>query len=952
MMVCNKTNATRLGASALLALGIGCNGATGDKGPLGEMGMPGATGDAGPAGSAGPQGEAGPPGPPAPVTGQIDGTVIAAATGQPLAGAQISGQHAGITATTAGNGTFSLPKLDPGVYVLTVSDPGYETQIVPGVPVGKSTTHVTIALATDKTSSGGLAVVVQDNLGAGYGKPVTLTASVTTSSGDAAGVTFGWAQTGGTLAAQLTGTTSPTISFQTLALSDAKLEANPSAQLGPYDGGGLVPARFGPMAIGIDETGNYQFSLEVTDPAGHMVTTSAVVWATAPSNGLRSVPFNVPLWFEGDTLAADGGTMTSWSWSLTGPSGSTATLANGSTQFPSFTPDMPGSYTITETVSGNSTSVHADGWDGISGIASQPGMGNDYVAQGCTSTQCHTGSTHFPYVPDSGTAPDMFPTWAGTKHAVAFSDGLDGLFGPGFGPPCLQCHTLGYSPVPVNNGGFSDQEKLDNWTLPATLDAGNYATLVATQPDLAQKGNVQCESCHGPKNLDVMGLDDTAAMSFGTGVCAQCHSQAQQWKGSLHANLQVALNEGTGSANCARCHSAQGFAEYTQELLAGCVAAGSGNCQLTSDGNPPADGGTNAADGATYALLGLTASAVQSQTCAACHDPHDVSGQPAQLRIYDTVPKTLMNGLAIAGVGAGAVCMVCHNSRPSYASIGDTSVAANGLTSSSTLITPHNGTQTDVLYGANAYFMPAPTPSPHLAVADTCAGCHEGIPNAAEKAGGQTTNHSFIADLSICSTCHAAAFDGAVIQSQTRTQMAQLDQAIFGAIGTLLSAAGTYNTTVRDAVTFDYLCTGGSTPSAYLPISSAPTAYTPFAGSAGPPVHTTQWRTLSSVEVTFASNPFATGMAECGSTSSPSVIPGVTYQGGPVVISISATQAGPTHSASNKPIVSAVSITGKSIYNEALLNNDLSLGIHNLPFTQNLVSNTLAQLTAVTPANP
>ena len=55
-----------------------------------------------------------------------------------------------------------------------------------------------------------------------------------------------------------------------------------------------MPARFGPMAIGIDETGNYQFSLTVKDPAGHTATTSAVVWATPPSSGLRSVPFNVP----------------------------------------------------------------------------------------------------------------------------------------------------------------------------------------------------------------------------------------------------------------------------------------------------------------------------------------------------------------------------------------------------------------------------------------------------------------------------------------------------------------------------------------------------------------------------------------------------------------------------------------------------------------------------------
>jgi len=948
MAVWNTPNATRLATLALVVLEIGCGGPTGPQGPSG------ATGEAGAAGSAGPPGEAGAPGPPVSVTGAIDGTVTSAATGQPLAGVQVSGQQAGLTATTASDGTFSLSMLAPGDYGLTLSEVGYVTQIVPGVSVGASTTHIAVALATDKTSSGGLAVAVQDDLFAGYGANVTLTASVTTTAGDAAGVTYAWTQTGGTPAAQLSGTGTASISFRTLSLSDAKLEANPSAVLGPYDGGGLVPGRFGPMAIGIDETGAYQFSLTVIDPAGHTATTGAVVWATPPTSGLRSVPFNVPAWFEGDTLASDGGAMASWSWSLSGPSGSHAALTGASTQFPSFTPDLPGGYTVTESISGQATTVYADGWDGISGIASQPGSGNDYVAQACTNGQCHAGSAHFPHYPDAGPAPDMFPYWAGTKHAVAFSDGLDGLLGPGFGTSCLQCHTLGYSPVPANNGGFSDQAVADKWTVPATLDAGNYAALVAQQPDLAQKGNVQCESCHGPKNLDIMGVDDTAAISFSAGVCGQCHSQGQQWKGSLHANLQVAVNEAPGSANCARCHSAQGFAEYTQELLAGCVAAGSGSCQLTSDGNSPADGGANVPDASAYAQLGLIPSAVQSQTCTACHDPHDVAGKPYQLRVYDSVPTTLMNGLAVGSVGTGAVCMVCHNSRPAYAEVDDTSVTRNGLTSSSTLITPHNGTQTDVLYGANAYFAPTTTPSPHLAVADTCAGCHH-IANAAQKDAGQTSNHSFIADLSICSTCHAAAFDGASIQNQTEVQMAQLDQAIFGAIGTLLSNAGTYNTTVRDAQTLDYLClTGGGAPAVYLPISSAPATYAPFAVSAGPPVHTTQWRSLSSVEVTFAANPFTSmaNLAECGSTSAPAVIPGVTYQGGAVVISIGAAQQGTTHSLSGMPIVSAVSITGKSIYNEALLNNDLSLGIHNLPFTQNLIAATLARLGTVTPGNP
>jgi hypothetical protein len=948
-------------AFSMIALLTACSGSAGPQGPSGATGALGDAGAIGATGPTGPQGPTGPAGPPASaVAGRIHGLVVAAATGQTLAGATVTVSPGGAAtapmgmATTAADGTFAVSNLPIGVYAVSISRTGYLDKTVAGIGVGPNTpVNLTIALSTDATSGDGMAVSVPDDLLAGYGASVTLTATVAAPDADAAALTYSWSQVGGT-PASIVGATTSSITFTTLSLASVKLEADPAAALGPYDGGALVPARFGAMGIGIDETGNYQFSVQVTDPAGHSVTASATVWATPPSSGLRSVPTGIPAWLEGDSVASDGTPMTSWSFALSPPPGSTATLTGASTQFPFFTPDVVGSYSVVEGLSGKSTTLYASTWDGISGIAAEPGTGNDYVTQGCTSS-CHVGSVQFPAPSSQTTAPDMFPYWAGTLHATAFADGVDGELGPTFGPSCLPCHTLGDSPV-ANNGGFGNVAAADGWTFPATLDAGNYAALVATTPGLAQLANVQCESCHGPKNLDVMGVDDTAATSFSAATCAQCHSQGDQWKQSLHANLRVAINEATvdgpAPSNCARCHSAQGFAEYTQELRAGCIAAGSGSCLLTSDGNPPSDGGVNAADGGTYALLGLTSAAVEPQTCAGCHDPHDVAGLPFQLRVYDSVPNTLMNGLAVSSVGAGVTCMVCHNSRPSFASVGDSFVARNGLTSASALVTPHNGTQTDVLYGANAYFMPEATPSPHLAVGDTCVGCHYAIPTAAQKDAGQTTNHSFITDLSICSTCHAAAFDGATVQAETAAQMSQLDQAIFTAIGTLLEAAGTYNTTVRDAATLDYLCeVDGGVPNVYIPVAGLPATYAPFSVSAGPPVHVQPWRNLGSVLVTFASNPFA-GMAECSGTSSPAVVPGVAYAGGPVVLSISAAQAGATHSSSGLPLVSAVSITGKAIYNEALLNNDLSVGVHNLPFVQTLISNTLAELGNVTTTNP
>jgi len=132
----------------------------------------------------------------------------------------------------------------------------------------------------------------------------------------------------------------------------------------------------------------------------------------------------------------------------------------------------------------------------------------------------------------------------------------------------------------------------------------------------------------------------------------------------------------------------------------------------------------------------------------------------------------------------------------------------------------------------------------------------------------------------------------------------------------------------------------------------------PFAETAGPPVHTAPWRNLGTALVTLPTNTvIVSGMPECtipsGATTG-TVVAGVTYAGGPVVMSVSSVQAGPTHTTGGAatPLISAISITGQSIYNEALLNNDLSLGIHNLPFYQAVIGNTMEQLLSVTAANP
>jgi hypothetical protein len=852
----------------------------------------------------------------------------------------VTGEPGALSTTSAADGTFNLTKVPVGGYVLMLSLDGYLTQTVP-VSVGLSTTtHVTVALATDTASSGGLAVTLADDLTAGYDATVTLTAQVTSPDADAASMTYGWTQTGGTPAAALAGQATPSLTFHTLRLSDAKPEAS-------LDAGALVPARFGPMGIGIDETGNYQFQVTATDPEGHSVTTTALVWATPPTSGLRSVPFGVPVWFEGDTSTPSGAAMTSWSWTLTGPSHSSATLVGAATQFPSFTPDVPGDYEVTETVSGRSTSVHAGSWDGISGVASQPGSGTDYVVQGCTSSGCHIGPVHYPENPQADAAPNMFPAWAGTQHAVAFSDGIDGKFGPDFGPRCLQCHTLGYSPASPGNGGFDDQAQADSWALPATLAPGNYAAMVKQQPDLAQKANVQCESCHGPKSLDVMGVDDTSAISFSSGVCGTCHSQGQDWKQSAHANLTLAMGEGLAvPAHCGRCHTAQGFAQYAEQLdeWTGQYPSSAAG-YLTSDGYQAAfDGGveTNAATPASLANLGLAAATVESQTCSACHDPHNRAGLTAQLRVYDSLPAGLPNGQgAITGVGSGAICMTCHNTRNGETD--DLTAAAGALSGTAAIGRgPHDGPQTDVLFGVNAYFMGgAASPSPHLAVKDTCAGCHYAIPNAAEAFAGETTNHSFLADLSICTSCHGSGVDGQALQQGVKSQMAALDGAIFGSIaGTLAAESNGYVIgSAEDTSTGLFLCT---TVVGTTPVVALTAGQTPPASSITEPQPVAKWRSLGTI---WAVPQVASGaIPECTATGGATT---TTYNGAaPVQIALGSVQPGTTYVAKGATsfVFPQNSVVAKAVSNEALLHDDESWGIHNLPFTQAVITNTIAAL--------
>ncbi|HEX7597178.1 MAG TPA: hypothetical protein VF518_03125, partial [Polyangia bacterium] len=520
---------------------------------------------------------------------------------------------------------------------------------------------------------------------------------------------------------------------------------------------------------------------------------------------------NVPIGIR-QFMMGDGGTQTTWKWTLdsTGAAGSAAVLTGATSQFPSFIPDVPGSYTLAETVSNQKLTMWAGNWRG---------MMTDYQAA-CQT--CHNDKI----------SPDVFTPWSKTAHGIAVQAKLNGTYSDGKTPltyfprPCMECHTVGDSPAAVNNG-FDDVEKTSGWTMPATLKPGNWENLVSTYPTLAKLAGIQCESCHGPQDGAVghlslahttsssTGADKWTRVSFSEGVCASCHQdeshhyKPSQWATSAHAQRDLVVNatfegRGTTAAHCGRCHSAQGYAAYSAQL-----ANGDAGLLHKPDGT--------AADEAYLRGLGLQNSTVEAITCAACHDPHDGSN-PGQLRLGGNI-KALPNGLTnIVGAGKGATCMACHNTRNAEH---DDFVAAAADFSG-----PHTPSQTDLLYGFNAYFMPRLNPSKHLSVTDTCAGCHVATPTAAEKAAGRTDNHNFKTDNTICAACHSASTDGEAFLSAMSAQLDGLGSAIGAKAKTLTDAmytgGGTLTVRAYKQTTDQYSSATATTVNVLLP--SAPTA--------------------------------------------------------------------------------------------------------------------------------
>jgi len=758
MFICGLSLALTAAGCEGVAGETGSAGAQGEKGlagapgAAGVAGPDGAKGDTGPAGAKGeqgPKGDKGEPGDLVEINGSIAGKVTAAADGKALSGVSVSTAPLGKTAKTGADGAFKIDDLQVGAYTLTFKLDGFADSVVSGVGVvSKATTDVAVSLAVGASTAGEKPMIaITDNLNAGFGAAVTIEAKVEDADTDAKDLTLKWTQLTGHKV-KLTGDTTTKLSFTTATLSTTA---------------DLATARFGVLGISPQIAGNYLFELSATDPQGNVGKGTVKVQASAYTSSVRNAPLGLPVYLVGE------GGQKAYKWSLDASkaSGSAAKLVDADKQTPHFVPDKKGTYTLTESESKKTVTITAGEW---SGVVNTPG----------NCAFCHVGN------PGDGDTLDAFPIWKKTKHYKTaerlLTSGGKGLPGEPkkLVEACFQCHSVGFSYL-ANNGGFDDVAASSKWEVPEPK-AGNWQDLLSKKPDLAKLATVQCENCHGPQK-SAGHTKKAQRNSWSHQVCAQCHDEqplhykVDHWKNSKHSNLDLARAQatfekrGTLVANCGRCHAAQGYARYVRQLAQG----NAGNLVKSKK-----DIKDKLTEEESLRQLGLQDADVESQTCATCHDPHDATNH-AQLRLVDSI-TALPNGMAdIKGVGMGALCMACHNTRD-----GEHTDFVKPTTSYSG---PHRPAQTDVLFGFNAYFVPRYSPSAHLAVKDTCVGCHVSIPTPAQAALNQTTNHTFKPDPALCQSCHGAGTDGVALKISLETQLDATKDVIAAKVVSLLAAA-------------------------------------------------------------------------------------------------------------------------------------------------------------------
>ena len=810
---CQRSAVFTLLAVALASTLAACTGDTGPAGPAGPAGPSGpagggSAGPSGPAGPAGPSGAAGPSGPAGASTGTLSGTVTIAGVvpAQPLAGATValSPAVAGVALTTDAAGAYSAT-LPVGVYTLTFQATNFASQVASASVTAAQAIVRDVALVPTAPVVVSVAVTGDPAPGAALtatGTVVPLDGSTVTGvawTSDSANAAFG------TPAASTSTVQLPTVAqykerlftaINTSPIEDIDDSAGAAAEDGaPFPGS--LQNRFQVQAVNhaqLEHAADITLTFTATTTSGTFTGTK-LVSATLPwrpSSGVAQVPVGQPVVVHGKALVPP---QAAYAYTLTGPGGATtAALDDPASRNPVFTPTTTGSYLLTETGSGATLTIVAGTWAGAIDPAatlaalSPSGQGRPVGSSLCLA--CHQPG-------GGGIAPDQFTPWSQSGHASIFTQNVNA--GGHYTKDCFDCHMVGYDLLATSNG--VDEQTGFAAMLTAVFNVGgspapnplNWQNVLTNFPAVAHMANIQCENCHGPQDTGLgHGPGQTAELarrvSLDAGVCGRCHGEPvrhgrfQQWELSGHADFVTAIGEGfdgTGAVRngCAGCHTAQGFLLWSAQL---------------QGGNPSR---TLTAANVTTLQATMTPDTVQPQTCAVCHDPHDPGsvsslGNDVKLRFTDDT-ALLPGGFQALGVGKGAMCITCHNSRN-----GGTGVVVGGaevvalheddstnpaFATLTAFSAPHEACQGDVLMGRNAYFVQG-VRSAHSNIQNSCTACHMEVSPPPPILGYPTqTNHTFEASLNICSQCHGA-LDGAAVQASVQAELDGLQHAIEAAV--------------------------------------------------------------------------------------------------------------------------------------------------------------------------
>jgi mono/diheme cytochrome c family protein len=751
-----------IGAIALLALAGCAQGETGATGPAGADGT----------------------------SASAFGTVSGAITdfyANKVAGATISATVGGdqLSAVADADGLYSL-SLPPGTRTLNVAATGYAaySQSVEAVPAKT----VTFNCRLNPNGAAAVTAVRSDTTPAVPGAKLGLQARTLLFATELRGLTpsYKWTQVSGPPATfDDDASATPKVTLASRAAFKNHLIENFATPF--YKVNGDEPLvnidRYQVVPISYDAalTKGNTTVLRVTSTVGGKTFTrtlslSATIPAV-PSSGLASVPINQPVVLQGQFpfKKADGSgylfpQKSTWSWAIAGPGGTSVQVNDAATPYPDFTPAVTGEYVVSE---GGTERLRINAGPYVGALSAN-------LVPDVNCGTCHQAN---------GFALDAFTPWLKSGHASVIFAGIGEALPDGhYAGTCTPCHTVGQGGTGA--GGFADQasaEKVDYSALQG--DANAAADFWSLYPKSAKLAGVQCETCHGPQEPrhwdSPLGAAQTSRLSFSSNVCATCHARAPrhgrfpQWAQSGHASFATFTfnsneTDGTLSNGCACCHSAQGFKAFAAAL-------------------PTANGDRSK----TVLPADLRLTNAQPITCSSCHVSHD-EGEGSkvewtQLRKVgpaEGATYMLPSGFAAAGVGKGALCIACHNSRQGISG-GKPFLHEDGDAKFATLTSygaPHEAAQGDVLLGRNAYWLgsdrynSARTRSKHSYISDTCVTCHMELTtlDPALSVEGQT-RHDFKATADVCNKCHTA-YSTESLQAAFDPELQQLKEAAGTAI--------------------------------------------------------------------------------------------------------------------------------------------------------------------------